>query len=233
MTRYNLIALIAIIAMPAAAAGNFGLAAYEAMTGRAPAWFAVLIGLATAVGLEATGVLLGHTATGYWQRKDLARFAVSALGMALYVGFGTWEMSAIPFGRVVPALAALAYFAAAMQSDLHTAVVGDATKSDLRTAFDLEQARLDRETTRLLRVERERAKFVHQDKPDMSAMSTGHQPDTKPDTPAPLTDRQLTILDMLGQQRTQADIAAAVGVTERTIRRDIAVMNGQAKEMTQ
>lgn len=160
MTRYSLIALIAIVAMPAAAAGNFGLAAYEAMTGRAPVWFAVLIGMATAVGLEATGVLLGHTATGYWQRKDRARFAVSALGMALYVGFGTWEMAAIPFGRVVPALAALAYFAAAMQGDLHTAVSGDATKADARMEFDLQQARLDRETTRLLRVERERAKLV-------------------------------------------------------------------------
>lgn len=231
MTRYNLIALIAIIAMPAAAAGNFGLAAYEAMTGRAPAWFAVLIGLATAVGLEATGVLLGHTATGYWQRKDLARFAVSALGMALYVGFGTWEMSAIPFGRVVPALAALAYFAAAMQSDLHTAVVGDATKSDLRTAFDLEQARLDRETTRLLRVERERAKLV--------AATVDEQPAAQPLPVAQvaqvLTPAQQRVYDAIKAQpnATYSDVAAQLGVSRQYVGKVAAQLNGQLKEMNQ
>jgi O6-methylguanine-DNA--protein-cysteine methyltransferase len=231
VTRYNLIALIAIIAMPAAAAGNFGLAAYEAMTGRAPAWFAVLIGLATAVGLEATGVLLGHTATGYWQRKDLARFAVSALGMALYVGFGTWEMSAIPFGRVVPALAALAYFAAAMQSDLHTAVVGDATKSDLRTAFDLEQARLDRETTRLLRVERERAKLV--------AATVDEQPAAQPLPVAQvaqvLTPAQQRVYDAIKAQpnATYSDVAAQLGVSRQYVGKVAAQLNGQLKEMNQ
>jgi DNA-binding CsgD family transcriptional regulator len=229
MNRYSIIATIAIIAMPAAAAGNFGLAAFEAMTGRAPVWFAVGIGMATAAGLEATGILLGHTATGYWQRKDWPRLSVGLIGMALYVGFGTWEMWAIPFGRVVPALAALAYFAAAMQSDLAGVTAVDATKTDARLAFDLEQARLDRETTRQLRMERERAKLVQADKP---ADKADTQPDMTGQSGHDLTDRQRTVLDMLRQQRTQAEIAGVLGVTERTIRRDISAMNGHVKEVS-
>ena len=229
MTRYSLIALIAIVAMPAAAAGNFGLAAYEAMSGRAPVWFAVLIGMATAVGLEATGVLLGHTATGYWQRKDRARFAVSALGMALYVGFGTWEMAAIPFGRVVPALAALAYFAAAMQGDLHTAVSGDATKADARMEFDLQQARLDRETTRLLRVERERAKLV--------AVAVDAQPTAQPDTVAQvapgLTPAQQRVYEAIKAQpgATYSDVAAQLGVSRQYVGKVAGQLNGHLKEI--
>ena len=229
MTRYSIIATIAIIAMPAAAAGNFGLAAFEAMTGRAPEWFAVLIGMATAAGLEATGILLGHTATGYWQRKDWPRLSVGLVGMALYVGFGTWEMWAIPFGRVVPALAALAYFAAAMQSDLAGVTAVDATKTDARLTFDLEQARLDRETTRQLRVERERAKLVA---PPVVAQPAATSEPVAPVAPE-LTPAQQRVYDAIKAQpgATYSEVAEQLGVSRQYVGKVAGQLNGHLKEV--
>jgi len=45
-----------------------------------------------------------------------------------------------------------------------------------------------------------------------------------------VTTRQRQILDMLRQDMAQEDIAAALGVSERTVRRDIGRLNGVVKE---
>jgi len=46
----------------------------------------------------------------------------------------------------------------------------------------------------------------------------------------PLSDRQQQILDMLRQDMGQEDIAAALGVSPRTVRRDMGKLNGLVKE---
>jgi DNA-binding CsgD family transcriptional regulator len=46
-----------------------------------------------------------------------------------------------------------------------------------------------------------------------------------------VTERQRAILDMLRAGQTQADIAGELGVTDRTVRRDIAALNGAVKDI--
>jgi len=46
-----------------------------------------------------------------------------------------------------------------------------------------------------------------------------------------LTDRQRQILAMLRQDISQADMATSLGVSERTVRRDISKLNGLVKEI--
>jgi len=54
----------------------------------------------------------------------------------------------------------------------------------------------------------------------------------KNDQPAgALTDRQRQILAMLRQDVSQADMATSLGVSERTVRRDISKLNGIVKEI--
>ncbi len=117
------------------------------------------------------------------------------------------------------------------------------TMTALQANYDQERTRLERELGRLtgqvdMLRQQKATMFVDKparpadkpadkpDKPAATAMSATGQPATgQPD----LTTRQQQILDMLRQDIGQADMAAALGISERTVRREIGRLNGLAR----
>lgn len=168
---YTAIGWLAMLTMPAAAAANFGLAAYETFLPRAGVGFAVAVGASTAVGLEAIGILLGHTAVQFHARSD-RRWVLSVAGMALYAAVGTIELYRVPFSRFVPLLAVLAYVAVALQADAETAV----TDERAAAAADADHRR---------DMQRMRAQMKHEQ--ELARINATHASHHAPDahTPAP------------------------------------------------
>lgn len=221
---YDTIGVIAMIATPLAAATLFGWNLYGYLIARAvPSFLAVAGGIAGAVAIESVGIYSGHVGMDYMRRRDW-RGLIALAAMIFYVGFG-W--SKVPEYGTVFILAGFVYALVALRAE---AVEDDADKAQERRAdvnwqhhMELEKERMKHEE-RLARIQ---AKAKQQ--PDKADMTTGHQPDKADMTGHVLSDRQLAVLDMLGQDRTQADIADALGVSERTIRRDIVALNGRIK----
>lgn len=216
---YLFIGWLSTITMPAAAAANFGLAAYEAFLPRAGAWFAITVGVLTAIGFESIGILFGHTAVSFHARGD-RRWLVSAAGMAAYVTVGSVELYAVPFSRFVPMLAALAYVAVALLADVETAV------SDERT-IEADNMAWQR------KLERERLHMQHQEKlakieaSKSNRLESGQKAVSWPSDFRLLNEQQRSVITDLssGQLQELADISAS---TARRWKRQVSV-NGHSK----
>jgi lysylphosphatidylglycerol synthetase-like protein (DUF2156 family) len=146
---YSAITVIAMIAMPAAAAINFGDAAYDALLSRVETavYLAITGGIATGIGFEAVGILAGHLAVTFYSRKD-DRWLLAAAALLVYIVIGMVELWAIPLARFVPLLAGLVYLLAGLQHEVVNEAEQETAVSAKRLDFELEQARLDREAER-------------------------------------------------------------------------------------
>lgn len=119
---YRFITILAMLAMPLAAAISFGDAAHDALLERVAPWLAAVGGISAGVGFEALGILAGHLAVALYLQKRRMVLVPSAVLLA-YVAVGVVEMHAIPFARFLPALAAMVYVIAGLQGENETATL--------------------------------------------------------------------------------------------------------------
>lgn len=115
---YWYITILAMIAMPAAAAINFGDAAYDSLILNTTLILALIGGVATGLGFEAIGILAGHNAIKFYSQKD-SRWIIAALALIAYVCIGSYELREIAFARFVPLLSGLVYVMAGLQYQAH------------------------------------------------------------------------------------------------------------------
>lgn len=221
---YDIIGIAAMIATPLAAAVLFGWNLYNYLIARSvPPFLAITGGIAGAVAIESVGIYAGHVAMDYIRRRDWrALIALAAMAFYVYVGW-----SKTPDYGVVFVLAAFVYVLVSLRSE---AVENDTQQQATARADTNWQRRMELERERMKHDER-LARIEAKARPDKADMSTGHKADKADMAGHVLSDRQLAVLDMLRQERTQADIAAVLGVSERTIRRDIVTLNGQVKNL--
>jgi hypothetical protein len=138
---YDALTIIAMITTPAAAALFFGWRIYTAalaLTG-SEAW-ATVAGLATAITLEAVGMLAGHVASDFWQRGD-GRWKVAVGVMALYVVVGMVELWGTT-GALVFVLSPAVYLLAALRHTAAIEAVEDAAQAAENHEWQREQERI-------------------------------------------------------------------------------------------
>lgn len=145
MNRYQVLAVVAMIAVPLAPAVLFGWNLYLYLLGRmVPPWLAIAGGLAGAVSLELVGILAGHVGTVYLKKRDW-RVIFPVVAMLFYVWFG-WTKTPEYGGIFV--LAALVYLLASLQNETDEEAKQAAAVTAVRQSFDLEQEAADREHQR-------------------------------------------------------------------------------------
>lgn len=116
------------------------------------AWvWAILAGAAaTAVGVEAVGILAGHTFEAYWRVGDngRARLALALLGVYTVAGlvilWGNWALMPIPI------IAAVVYLVSGLAESLTAQQAKEAAKDAAVEAFELKEKAKDREWQRQL-----------------------------------------------------------------------------------
>lgn len=116
------------------------------------AWvWAILAGAAaTAVGVEAVGILAGHTFEAYWRVGDngRARLALALLGVYTIAGlvilWGNWALMPIPI------IAAVVYLVSGLAESLTAQQAKEAANDERQAAFELEEKAKDREWQRRL-----------------------------------------------------------------------------------
>lgn len=153
------------------------------------AWvWAILAGAAaTAVGVEAVGILAGHTFEAYWRAGDngRARLALALLGVYTVAGlvilWGNWALMPIPI------IAAVVYLVSGLAESLTVRQAKEAANDERLAAFELEQQAKDREWQRQLE-----AKKLE-------------------------IEAQNTLQIQLAHEKAQAEIAIAVEKTKATI----------------
>lgn len=157
---YGLITIIAMVAMPAAAAINFGYAAYNMVNIQTSLLgLSVFAGIATGIGFETIGILAGHRAVAFYGNND-NRWIIAAFALIAYVVIGMFELWEIPLARFVPLLSSFVYLLAGLQHDAEAENIQKEIDNEFkvqqqvkRAAFNLEQEAKDREAER-------RQKFV-------------------------------------------------------------------------
>jgi hypothetical protein len=113
---------------------------------------AILIGAAaTAVGIEAVGILAGHTFEAYWRAGDNGRARLALLLLGIYTAAGVYILWGNRALLPIPVVAAVVYLVSGLAESLTAAQVQQARQTAVRSAFELEQEREDRELERELR----------------------------------------------------------------------------------
>lgn len=111
------------------------------------AWvWAILIGAAaTAVGVEAVGILAGHTFEAYWRVGDngRARLALALLGVYTIAGlvilWGNWALMPIPI------IAAVVYLVSGLAESLTAQQSREAANDERQAAFELKRQAKEQE----------------------------------------------------------------------------------------
>lgn len=111
----------------------------------------------------------------------------------------------------------------------------DQALAEMQATYEREEARLARQvdalTDQVADLKRQKAEAKTAVVSVQPATETAVIGQPQDQVEAALTDRQRQILVMMRQGAGQADIADKLGVSARTVRRDISTMNGIVKEM--
>ncbi len=129
---------------------TYEITASQTVTG---GWaIAILIGAAaTAVGIEAVGILAGHTFEAYWRAGDNGRARLALALLVIYTIAGVyilWENKAlIP----IPIVAAIVYLVSGLAESLTALQAQQATVQAEQAQFEREELAKDKEFERELR----------------------------------------------------------------------------------
>lgn len=116
--------------------------------------YAVLAGaFFTSVGIEVVGIQSGDTFVGFWSIGDLNKSAVAFILLCVYTIAAIYILKDNAVLLPVPIVAAVVYVVSALAESLHKAQEKQTTQETTRTAFDLEQERLDKEIERQLKLQ--------------------------------------------------------------------------------
>jgi hypothetical protein len=187
------------------------------------AWvWAILIGAsATAVGVEAVGILAGHTFEAYWRAGDSKRawLALALLGVYTVAGlvilWGNWALMPIPI------IAAVVYLVSGLAESLTISQAQElAAKAD-EAAFERQQMAEDRALARELKrqaqVDKTAVKLAQLEAKAVTkpAVTSGHLTGQLPDDFRLLTPEQKDTIASL----TSGELAQMAAITDRTARR--------------
>jgi len=213
---YKAITIISMVTMPAAAAINFGDAAFDALNGRTHLYLAIIAGVFTGVGFETIGIVAGHRAVNFYSKQD-RRWVIAAVSLLAYIVIGVWEMHSIPFARFVPILSGLVYVLAGLQSEAET----EAAKDDSQAAWEREQAAkdkdLERELKRQAQADKTAVKLAEVEAKAVTkpAVTSGQMSGQLPSDYRLLTSEQKDVVNGL----TSGELAEMAAISDRTARR--------------
>ena len=213
---YKAITIISMVTMPAAAAINFGDAAFDALNGRTHLYLAIIAGVFTGVGFETIGIVAGHRAVNFYSKQD-QRWVIAALSLLAYIVIGVWEMHSIPFARFVPILSGLVYVLAGLQSEAET----EAAKDDSQAAWERERAERQDEFEKELKLKELEANTavklarVEAKTVTKPAVTSGQMSGQLPSDYRLLTSEQKDVVNGL----TSGELAEMAAISDRTARR--------------
>lgn len=213
---YKAITIISMVTMPAAAAINFGDAAFDALNGRTHLYLAIIAGVFTGVGFETIGIVAGHRAVNFYSKQD-QRWVIAALSLLAYIVIGVWEMYLIPFARFVPILSGLVYVLAGLQSEAET----EAAKDDNQAAWERERAERQDEFEKELKLKELEANTavklarVEAKTVTKPAVTSGQMSGQLPSDYRLLTSEQKDVVNGL----TSGELAEMAAISDRTARR--------------
>lgn len=238
---YTILGWIAMLTVPLAPAFFFGFEFYKSIYTEIYAWAgivwvsvipSVIIGGASALGLEFVGVLSGHTAIKFWERNDLVRAGVCVAILLSYVVLGIVGLeSVLTKGVVMFLVAPLVYLLVGMLNELDRAEAEQARNSKRSQVIDYraKEAAAQREHEARLR-KMELDAEVKKEKI--------HAPQPIPVAPvaapvAELTETQQRILDVFREQpgATITQVAEMLGVTRQAVSKQVKQMNGVLHEV--
>ena len=210
------------------------------------AWvWAILIGAAaTAVGVEAVGILAGHTFEAYWRAGDngRARLALALLGVYTIAGlvilWGNWALMPIPI------IAAVVYLVSGLAESLTISQAQElATKADEAAFERAEKAKdkaLERELKRQAQVDKTAVKLAQ-----LEAKAQGSQakvaqlsPKAAPEAEAvsvnlnELAGNKLAIYKLFREKpkASNTEIAETIGVSRQYVGQIKKELNGALKQ---
>lgn len=127
-SMYNYLGWAAMLSVPLAPAFFFGFEFFKDVYSQIYAWTpnvlvatipSLIIGLVSAAGLEFVGILSGHNAIRFWERKELNQAVICAIILVSYVALGIVGLENIwTKGVVMFLVAPLVYVLIGMQGQL-------------------------------------------------------------------------------------------------------------------
>lgn len=115
-------------------------------------YYALLAGAAaTAVGVEAVGILAGHTFEGYWRIGDRNRTALALLLLVIYTVAGLYILRGNDVLQPIPIIAAVVYIASGLAESLNAQQAHQSKTEDARAELELEELAKEKEFEREMR----------------------------------------------------------------------------------
>jgi hypothetical protein len=113
---------------------------------------ALLIGsIATAIGIEITGILAGKALEGFWRLGDKNRTILSLALLSVYTIVAVYILRHNQAMVLVPIIAAIVYLLSSLTDSLEMVASEQKEETAVQTAFELEQAAADKELERELK----------------------------------------------------------------------------------
>jgi hypothetical protein len=106
---------------------------------------------ATAVGIEAVGIMAGHVLEGFWRMGDRPRTAVAFGLLLIYTAAGLFILRNNAAMLPIPVIAAVVYLLAGLAESLTESQAHQVQQTAVQEAFELEQLAKDKELERELR----------------------------------------------------------------------------------
>lgn len=113
---------------------------------------ALLIGsIATAIGIEITGILAGKALEGFWRLGDKNRTILSLALLSVYTIVAVYILRHNQAMVLVPIIAAIVYLLSSLTDSLEMVASEQKEEAAVQVAFELEQAAADKELERELK----------------------------------------------------------------------------------
>lgn len=185
---YNYLGWAAMLSVPLAPAFFFGFEFFKDVYGQIYAWTpnvwvaaipSLIIGLVSAAGLEFVGILSGHNAIRFWERKELNQAVICAIILVSYVALGIVGLENIwTKGVVMFLVAPLVYVLIGMQGQLDKV---ESKEAELETEDRQDERELKRLRLQLAHEEK-MAKIQASIKPAQSVTEVKERAEVKTDS---------------------------------------------------
>lgn len=206
------------------------------------AWaIAILIGAAaTAVGIEAVGILAGHVLEGFWRSGDVQRTRMAASLLAIYTAAGVYILWGNPALLPIPIISAVVYLVSGLAESLEADQTQQARASARQSTFELEEERKDRELKRQLEIKKaDAAAAAKLARIEAKARQVSHETNAKAQPKPPkldqLSGKALEIYHVLSgnPHATNTEISETVGVSRQYVGQIRKELNGSVKGASQ
>lgn len=231
---YTILGWLAIVAVPISPVFFFAWDVYTEVLTKADYWIlAAAVGIVSAIGLEAVGVLAGHLTMEFWRTGKLSRAYLSAGIMAAYVLIGVIQLWG-SIGMVMFIIAPLVYVLVALRQVAEQ----EATEHDRneKRSIVIDYRAKEAQAERQHKLDLERLRLTNEVKLAKVQAATAPQPSPVAlvaEPVAKLTDTQQRILAAFKEQpgANITQVAEMLGVTRQAVSKQVKQMNGVLHEV--